>query len=82
MRSVIEKRKGLGELEERTYVSCLKRLCLPYRGLGHWKRPKPSSMTKKSARELDAGGRDVTIATTMNLDRLQVHRKWEMSAQE
>ena len=31
---------------------------------------------------LDAeGARDVTIVAAMNLDRLQVHRKWEMSDQ-
>jgi len=31
---------------------------------------------------LDAeGGRDVTIVITMNSDRLQVHREWEMSGQ-
>jgi len=27
-----------------------------------------------------AGGRGVTIVATMNLDRLQVHCKWEISA--
>ena len=36
-------------------------------------------MVKKSAQALDAGGRDVTVVTTMNLGRLQVHGKWEMS---
>ena len=51
--------------------------------LGHWKRPTPRIVAKKSARALDTEGwRVVTIVTTMNLDRLQVHRKWEMSVED
>ena len=62
------------------YVSRLKRTWLALRGvLGHRKRPKPRIVAKRSARALRAGGRNVTIVTTMNLDRLQVHREWEMS---
>ena len=34
---------------------------------------------KKSVRALDAGGRDATMVTAINLDHLQVCRKWEIS---
>lgn len=51
------------------------------RGLGHWKRRKLPVSAEKPAQALDArGGRKVRIVTTMSLDRVEVHRKWEMSA--
>ena len=48
----------------------------------HWKRLKPRILAKKSAHALDArGGCDVTMVAKMNVDRLQVQCKWEMSGQ-
>lgn len=55
--------------------------CLTLQGdLGHWKRPKSPIVTAKSADARRGGGPDVTIiTTTINLDRLPVHCKWEIS---
>jgi len=56
MRSVTKQREGLGELEESTCVSRLKRLSLVLQGLGHWKRPKSLIVAKKFPWALDAEG--------------------------
>jgi hypothetical protein len=61
-------------------ASSRQQLHLPLGGLGHWERLKPRILAKEARpRASRAGGRDVTSVAKMNLDRLQVHCKWEMS---
>ena len=64
-------------------ASRLQRLQLPQqRGSRALETTEPRILAKKSAQALDAGGgREVKIGATTNLDRLQVHRKWEISAE-
>ena len=65
-------------------ASRLQRLQLPQqRGSRALETTEPRILAKKSAQALDAGGAsDVKIGATTNLDRLQVHRKWEISVKE
>ena len=80
MRGVNRQREGLGEPEENTFASRLRRLPVPSAGGSRaLETTEVADLGRETRPGTKRGEREVRIGTSVNLHRLQVHRKWEMS---